>query len=104
MRASLSSTPPHYPNLKSKINITLDQTCVNVWSAKGERMDLPSAFRILRVCANISIRSVWATKSMFGLIYQTEDLMVCESEGVNICPFETMVLELPEHEAMEEDA
>ena len=65
-------------------------------------MGLPPSFRNLKVAANISIRNVWATNSQWGIIYHTEDLLVCESDSERVCPFDAFMLELPETEMEEE--
>ena len=46
---------------------------------------------MFNVAANIAVISVWCTSSMLVVIYQNEDLMVCESECENVCPFQTML-------------
>ena len=74
-----------------------------MWSTEGERIDLPTSFKNLKIAVEVGIRSVWCTSSMWGLIYQTENLMICESEMEPVCPFKTMMVELKEHETMEED-
>ena len=61
-------------------------------------MGLPPSFRNLKVAAHISVRSVWATNSLWGIVYHTEDLLVCESECERVCPFDVFMLELPETE------
>ena len=44
------------------------------------------------------VRRVWATNSQWGIVYHTEDLLVCESESERVCPFDAFMLELPETE------
>ena len=66
-------------------------------------MGLPPSFRNLKVAANISVRSVWATNSQWGIIYHTEDLLVCESECERVCPFGAFKLDIPEHEMGEDE-
>ena len=102
-RPSSACSPPHKPNLKAKISIGEDTNRVHVWSIEGEQLGLPTSFKNLNVAANIAVRSVWCTSSMWGLIYQTEDLMICESDCEKLCPFLTMMLDLKEHEPEEDD-
>ena len=103
-RPSLACSPPHHPNLKTKIIISEDASCVNTWTLTGEKMGLPPSFRNLKVAANISVRSVWATNSQWGILYHTEDLMVCESEAERVCPFDAFMLDhLPENEGEHEE-
>ena len=108
-RPSLACAPPHNPNLKAKINVGEDANRVVVWSTEGERISLPTTFRNLKVVVELGIRNVWCTAQMAGIIYYTQNLMICDSYVLPVCPFllshpSLKQMELSAHEAEEEDS
>ena len=105
IRPSLACSPPHNPNLKTKINIGEDANRVHVWSTGGEQIGLPTSFRNLKVVVEILGSYMFGVQPKWqGEIYHTQNLMVCDSDVLPVCPFRNLMLELPEHETEEEEA
>ena len=103
-KQTLNCTPPYPPNVKSKLNIGPDISHVNVWDDRGKKTVLPPSFKNMRVSAELSLRAVWISSNMCGLSLQTEHIMLLHESGGGdkVCPFQSMLLALPEHEEDDE--
>ena len=85
-RPTLVITPPCSPILKTKVSIGDDTHRVIVWNCDGENR-FTSLFHNLQAASHISIRSVWSTSNMCGLGLPTEDVLLCDKEIEQVCPF-----------------
>lgn len=73
-------------NLKCKVNLENPRK-LRAWNEDKEPIELPSEWKDLKVCAAITIKSMYFASNMFGVVLETTDVMLCTKEVMGVCPF-----------------
>ena len=73
-------------NLKCKVNLENPRK-LRAWNEDKERIELPSEWKDLEVCAAITVKSLYFASNMFGVVLEATDVMLCTKEVTGVCPF-----------------
>ena len=74
------------PVLRTKINLEQPRQ-VKVWNKDQQLTEKPKTWKIMRVAICVTAKTVWLSSSMLGVTLDATDVLICENEIVDACPF-----------------